>query len=107
MPHGATTPRPVTATRRPRPSTVSPSLPATRSKAWPTVSMPSSSSSVDRDVELLLERHHQLDEVEAVGVEVVAEAGLGRDLLLGTASTSTAQALEPLEEFSLHGGLLV
>src|SRR3546814_12766289 len=35
---------------------------------------------LDRDVELLLEGHDQLDEVEAVGIEVVGEAGLLGDL---------------------------
>ena len=36
----------------------------------------------DFDAELLFERHHELDQVEAVGVEVVAELGVGRDLVL-------------------------
>src|SRR5665213_2412669 len=35
----------------------------------------------DLDVELLLERHHQLDVVEAVGAQVVDEGGLLGDLL--------------------------
>ena len=33
------------------------------------------------DVELLLELHHQLDDVEAVGAEVLDEAGLVGELL--------------------------
>src|SRR4051812_30700035 len=36
---------------------------------------------VDGDVERLLEGHHQFDQVEAVGLEVVAEAGIRGDLL--------------------------
>ena len=35
----------------------------------------------DVDVELLLERHDQLDGVEAVGAEVFHEAGLAGELL--------------------------
>src|ERR1041385_6436519 len=34
----------------------------------------------DVDVELLLERHHELDGVEAVGAEVLHETGLGQEL---------------------------
>jgi hypothetical protein len=46
---------------------------------------------LDGDVELLLERHDQLDQVEAVGVEVVGEAGLGVTWSgSSTESTSTA-----------------
>ena len=82
---------PVTATRR-RPSIRACEL--TRSSAWPTVSTPSSSSSSTADVELLLERHHQLDQVEAVGVEVVGEAWpRASPWPASTASTSTAHFL--------------
>src|ERR1043165_8412893 len=35
----------------------------------------------DVDVELLLERHHELDGVEAVRAEILHEAGLGKELL--------------------------
>ena len=61
----------------------------------------------DLDVELLLERHHQLDEVEAVGVEVVAELGLGHDLVLGDRQHLDGALLEPAEQFLIHGWLLV
>src|SRR5688572_13540084 len=37
----------------------------------------------DAEVERVLDLHHELDGVEAVGPEVVDEAGLARDLLLG------------------------
>src|SRR4051794_40509697 len=36
----------------------------------------------DLDLELLLHRHHQLDDVEAVGAEVLDEGRLGLDLVL-------------------------
>ena len=48
-----------------------------------TVRMFSAASSGISHAEFLLERHHQLDRVEAVGAQVVDEAGLLGDLLLG------------------------
>ena len=94
MPQRASTPSPVTATRRP----LHQSLEVTRSSAWPTVSTPSSSSSSTADVELLLERHDQLDQVEAVGVEVVGEAWPRGSTLLGVDGQHLDRALlEPLE----------
>ena len=76
MPHGATTPRPVTTTRRP--SRACPSV--LRACDDEVVGLADGLDAlelllVDGDVELLFERHDQLDEVEAVGVEVVARSG--------------------------------
>src|SRR5690606_27849594 len=39
----------------------------------------------DLDLELLLHRHHQLDDVEAVGAEILDERGLELDLVLADA----------------------
>src|SRR5215207_10630700 len=108
MPHGATTPRPTTATRR----------------SWGCISGPSELAGDqvvgladrldplqlllgDGDVELLLEGHDELDEVEAVGVEVVAEAGLGHDLVLGHGEHLDGALLETTEQFLIHDGLLL
>src|SRR5690606_37259179 len=60
----------------------------------------------DLDAELLLERHHELDEVEAVGVEVVAELGVGHHLVLGDRQHLDGTALEAGEQFLIHGSLL-
>ena len=49
--------------------------------ASPTVWMCSAASSGNFDVEFFFEGHHQLDVVEAVGAQVVDEAGLFGDLL--------------------------
>src|SRR5690606_32204969 len=35
----------------------------------------------DLDAELLLESHHELDDVERIGSEIVGEAGIGRDFV--------------------------
>src|SRR3546814_4900435 len=52
---------------------------------------------LDRDVELLLEGHDQLDQVEAVGIEVVGEAGLLGDLAGLDGEDLHRALLEPLE----------
>ena len=41
------------------------------------------------DAEFLFERHHQLDRIEAVGAQIVDEAGIFRDLGLLDAQCST------------------
>ena len=71
---------PVSAVRR-RVNRQHQSLEDTRSKAWPTVDDALELGLVDGDAELLLQGHDQLDQVQAVGVEVVGEAGLERHLL--------------------------
>ena len=67
--------------------------------------MPSSSSSGTVDVELLLERHHELDEVEAVGVEIVAELGVGRHLVLRDREHLDGALAEAGEQFLIHGSI--
>ena len=52
---------------------------------------------LDGDVELVLEGHHELGEVEAVGVEVVGEAGLLGDLVGLDGQHLHGEGLEPLE----------
>jgi hypothetical protein len=58
------------------------------------------------DPELLLECHDELDEVEAVGLEIVTEAGLGYDLLLRNREHLDGALLETGEQFLIHGGSL-
>jgi hypothetical protein len=48
------------------------------------------------DLELLLHGHHQLDDVERVGAEVLDEAGGGLDLVLGDAELLGDDALDLL-----------
>src|SRR5690349_24892984 len=108
MPHGATTPRPTTATLRPcgcisRASELAGDQVVRLADGLDAFQL----LLRDRDVELLLERHHELDEVEAVGVEVVTEAGLGHDLVLGDREHLDGALLETTEQFLIHGGLLV
>jgi hypothetical protein len=56
------------------------------------------------DPELLLERHHELDEVEAVGVEVVPELGLGRDVFLVDREHLDGALAKASEQFLIHEG---
>src|SRR5690349_6724817 len=58
----------------------------------------------DVDVELLLERHDELDGVEAVGAEVFHETGLGEQLLPLDAEFLDDDVLDPLLG-SAHGFL--
>ena len=53
------------------------------------------------DAELLLECHHQLDQVEAVGVEVVAELRLGHDGGLVDGEHLDGALLEAGEKFGM------
>ena len=54
------------------------------------------------DAELLLERHHELDEVEAVGVEVVTELGVGCDLVFGHRQHLDGALLEAGEQLLIQ-----
>ena len=58
---------------------------------------------VDVHVELLLEGHHQLDDVEAVGIEIVGEVGLGNDVGLLDRQHLDCALPEALEGFVVHG----
>src|SRR5215212_7151861 len=53
----------------------------------------------DLDPELILELHDQLDEIERVGVEVLLEGGLLRDLALVDAELLGQNFLYSLENF--------
>src|SRR5437588_9035980 len=53
----------------------------------------------DLDAELVLELHDQLDEIERVGVEVLLEGGLLRDLALVDAELFGQDFLDSLEDF--------
>src|SRR4051812_31942116 len=90
IPQDATTPAPVTATRRSLMISSS-SPPSGRSPPCSQLRLHQIERALDgldafelglvhADVELLLERHDELDEVETVGVEVVSELGGRRDL---------------------------
>ena len=93
MPQHETTPRPVTATRRcgdaRAPSELGGDELVRLADGLDALEL----GLVDGDAEGLLERHHELDEVEAVGVEVVAKRASGTTFSAGTCSTSTAQLL--------------
>src|SRR5947209_4274462 len=110
MPRGVTSPMPVTTTR------LMASLPGTRNAAARRARIPQSRSAVrldkahgvlDRDdllggivgdlaPELLLERHDQLDRVEAVGAEIVDEAGVFGNLCFLDAQMLDDDLLDPL-----------
>ena len=60
-----------------------------------------------RHVEFLFERHHELDEVEAVGIEVVTEVGLGHDGALLDGQHLDGALAEAGKQFWVHGVLLV
>src|SRR5207244_6113507 len=53
----------------------------------------------DLDPELILELHDQLDEIERVGVEILGEGRLLRDLALVDAELLGQHFLDPLEHF--------
>ena len=61
--------------------------------------MPCASSSGDLDAELILELHDELDEVERVGVEIVLEGRLGRDLALVDTELLDENLLDLVEDF--------
>ena len=97
---------PVTATRR-RPSLRAQSLPLDHVEGLADGLDVLELLLLDGDVELVLEGHDELDEVEAVGVEVVGEAGLLVTLSASTASTSTARALKRSKVSLIGWGLLL
>ena len=53
----------------------------------------------DLHAELILELHDQLDEVEGVGVEIVLEGRLGRDLVLVDTELLDENLLDLVEDF--------
>ena len=61
---------------------------------------------LDGDVELVLEGHDELGEVEAVGVEVVGEAGLEGDLAGLDGQHLDGEGREALEGVAHPGWLL-
>ena len=82
----------------------------TKSTASPTVSISAASSSLTRIAVAVLELHHQLVEVERVGVQVLAEPRLGLDLLgidlelgrPGGPGRASSPRLVPCRPLSLH-----
>src|SRR3954466_9235510 len=79
MPQAATTPTPVTATRRPFKVDARSKLALDQGESLTDGGDALELFLLDGDVELLFHVHHHLDEVEAVGVEIVGEARLHRD----------------------------
>ena len=57
------------------------------------------SSSGDLHPELVLELHDQLDEIEGVGVEIVLERRLDRDLVLVDTELLDEDLLDLVEDF--------
>src|SRR3990170_5676166 len=59
------------------------------------------------DPELFLERHHQLDDVEAVGAQIVDEAGFLGDLLRGDTEMFDDDLLHPIGSLAhdLHSSI--
>ena len=107
MPAGATTPSPVIATRR--------------NPAGSVVMLVDSDFGNDEvvggldgldafevffgdfDVELLFERHHELDQVEAVCIEIVAEFGVQDNSALLDREHFDGALAEACEQFFIHG----
>src|SRR4051794_22144209 len=73
IPHAATTPTPVTATRRPFTWWTRSKLRLDQRERLADGGDALELLLVDGDVELLFHVHHHLDEVEAVGIEIVGE----------------------------------
>src|SRR5687768_14391546 len=94
MPQVETTPMPVTATRR----RVMSDLRFHEFEGLPNGVYSFELLLFDVDVELFFERHDELDEVEAVGVEVVGELGLQLDLRVFDRQDFDRAALEALEQ---------
>ena len=94
-PAGATTPRPVTATLRP---------PLIR--PWRRLDALELFFGHD-DSELLLECHDEFDEVEAVGIEIVAELGVGLHGIWLHREHLDGAFLKSGEQFLIHGFLHV
>src|SRR3990167_5643624 len=61
----------------------------------------------DLDAELLLERHHQLHRVEGVGVEVLDELRLHRDLVRPDSEVLADDLPDPLFDWLRHQHLLM
>ena len=59
------------------------------------------------DAELFLQRHYQFDEIETVGVEIVAELCLWNDLVFRDRQHLDGAFAEAGEHFLIHDYLLV
>src|SRR3954471_13417582 len=62
---------------------------------------------LDRDVDLFFEVHHELNEVEAVGIEIVGEVRLDSDLVDWLAQAVGRRLAEALEQLVPHGVVLL
>src|SRR5690242_18322560 len=108
MPHAASTPTPVTATRR---ASVA-GFTGSELRLDEVEGLTDGRDALellffDGDVELLFEVHHQLDEVEAVRIQIVREARLEFDLVDWLAQAVGRRLAEALEQLVTHGVVLL